>query len=659
MKTANTDSRNSSHGRAVRGQVLFRVAPVPFESPLGYLCRVAHTHGYDGPRWLADLAGIPPGRWEQEDRAKQLALALRLQRSEWRRMCYMPVKGRIERRTFLGQIIGAHQLNYTRSRLCPYCIRDRSMWLAVWDLKLVSACPIHRCRLIERCPSCTHSLTWHRRAVHQCRCGMDLRQIEPQRSDENLVTINAAIWRAAGFYQESCATDVKRVDFLPDQIDLGLDALLRLIRFLGSVEDNGRLRRKQIRPFADLDIATRIGIAATTMLMEWPRSFKATLRRMADEQSAGAGALNFHKVFGNFYRHLFNVLPRDEFGSLHDAFESFVAEDWNGLVRGQHRWFSDALRKSTKWLAANEAENIAGTRSKSIGVLVRKGELEGMFFKAGRHRNECWVKRKSLEEWMTKHSIERARYMTAPEAKRALGLTHDTLLKVAEADIIRCANGNEKFFRPNGYYFRREDVTRLKHAFDKFAVRTRTYSTPDEFIALRHGLKNYLGRNVGLPAVIRAVMDGALVPVGYTNRFPGILGYLFRSEDLRKYRPTQSPRPPGGFINYREAARVLKTRSEVIRGLVTHGILSSPNEYRFGLAKLVPAGDVLRFAAQYVDIPTLTEHSGSTNHQLTRRLREIKVPTLDVPIPGKGRKIFVPRESLQHFQVQGLQIPQK
>ena len=50
-------------------------------------------------------------------------------------------------------------------------------------------------------------------------------------------------------------------------------------------------------------------------------------------------------------------------------------------------------------------------------------------------------------------------------------------------------------------------------------------------------MKNYLGRDSGLAAVIRAVVDGSLVPVGYTNRFRGITGYLFRSEDLRKYRP--------------------------------------------------------------------------------------------------------------------------
>ena len=107
---------------------------------------------------------------------------------------------------------------------------------------------------------------------------------------------------------------------------------------------------------------------------------------------------------------------------------------------------SDAFRKSTKWLAANEAENIARTQSKRIGALVSEGEVDGMFITTGRHRHECWIERESFEDWITKRDAERALYMTAPEARRALGLKHDTLLKIAAAGIIRCAKGNEKLF---------------------------------------------------------------------------------------------------------------------------------------------------------------------------------------------------------------------
>ena len=84
---------------------------------------------------------------------------------------------------------------------------------------------------------------------------------------------------------------------------------------------------------------------------------------------------------------------------------------------------------------------------------------------------------------------------------------------------------------------------------EKHYAPVKAYSKPGELIALRHAMKNYLGRDSGLAAVIRAVVDGSLVPVGYTNRFRGITGYLFRSEDLRKYRPVPGVTvPPEGFL---------------------------------------------------------------------------------------------------------------
>ncbi len=638
-------SPQSSYARQALGRLLFRVDPVPFESPLGYLCRVAHAPGYDGPQWLADLAGIPPGGFELAERGSKLAHALRLDVSEWRRLCYMPVMGRIEHRTFLGQIIGAHQLNYARPRICPECLREDPIWWAAWDLKLVSACPIHRCLLIDRCPSCRHKLTWRRRAVHECRCRQDLRDVEPEKAEDPLVTINAAIWSAAGFHREACEAEVKRANLLPDQGKLSLDATLRLVRFLGSVHENGRIRRKQIRPFAELNIATRIGIGATTMLMDWPRSFRDTLRRMADEPSHDPPGLNFHKVFGNFYRHLFDVLPRNEFGFLHDAFESFVAEDWNGLVRGQHRWFSGALKTSTKWITASEGQKVYGASKKLIKSLVRQREIKGILVNTGLHRTECWIWRESLRDWVTKREGERASYMTGTEVKRLLGLKHETLMKIVQAGLIRYSKGVDKSL-PNGFSFRCEDVARITNAFDRSKSQTCTDVTPGSVIALGQALKNYLGRDIGLPSVIRAVIEGKLSQVGYTSAFRGIMGYLFRSDDLRQYRPSQIDTPQGGFVSFREAATLLTTRTEVIRALVKRGLLTSPNEYRHGSAKLIPSSDIERFAALYVDASILAKLSGITKHQLRCQLRDMGLPALEIPITGKGRKLFVSRESL-------------
>jgi hypothetical protein len=253
---------------------------------------------------------------------------------------------------------------------------------------------------------------------------------------------------------------------------------------------------------------------------------------------------------------------------------------------------------------------MARTRAGRISDLVRRGQIEGMFLSACRDggRTECWIGRDSLRRWIAARDVELARYMSRPEARDALGLTDRTIAKVATAGAIRYVKGPEQNFPSGFFFFLREDVMKIRRAFERLAVPLKEYSKPGELIALRHAMTNYLGRHSGLAGVIRAVVDGNLTPAGYTKRFRGITGYLFLSEDLRRYRPVRDVKMlPEGFLNYREAAAVLGVKAPVIRGMVTHGILNAPAGYRPGLSNLVTAADIRRFSERYVAVTALAK----------------------------------------------------
>ena len=210
-------------------------------------------------------------------------------------------------------------------------------------------------------PGLQEEVAWQRPSVHKCRCGLDLRTLTADAATPDLVAINAAIYRAAGFPPgEDAELDLVDCGFPPEMLRLGLGALLRLALFVGSIREKDKLRRKQ-RPFTatDLAVATEIDHGAVAVLREWPRPLREVLRNMLPPEVADPAALNFSNIFGNFYRHLFRVLPRNEFGFLHEAFEKFVIEDWKGFIRGQHRYFSAAVRQNSQWVTANEAEVIA------------------------------------------------------------------------------------------------------------------------------------------------------------------------------------------------------------------------------------------------------------------------------------------------------------
>jgi hypothetical protein len=192
-------------------------------------------------------------------------------------------------------------------------------------------------------------------------------------------------------------------------------------------------------------------------------------------------------------------------------------------------------------------------------------------------------------------------YMLRRDAKRVLRLTNATIVKVAAAGAIRYVEGPEQNFPIGFFFFLREDVIKIKQAFERNAASTMECSKPGELVTLHHAIKNYLGRGSALAAVIQAVVDGSLVPVGYANRFREITGYLFRSGDLRKYRPVPKVKArPETFLNFREAALVLGIRSNVVRCLVAQGLLTIAAGHRNGFSKLIPEKDVSRFAECYV-----------------------------------------------------------
>jgi hypothetical protein len=244
--------------------------------------------------------------------------------------------------------------------------------------------------------------------------------------------------------------------------------------------------------------------------------------------------------------------------------------------------------------------------------------------------------------------------MARPEAKGALGLTNCTIVEVAAAGAMRYVKGPEQNLPTGFFFFLREDVMRIRQVFEKHTVTAKKYSRPGELIALRHAVKNYLGRESGLAAVIRAVVDGNLKPVGYTKRFRGITGYLFLSTELRKYRPVAHVKvPPEGFLNYREAAAVLGVKPAVVRALVARGSLSAPAGYRNGFSKLVPAKDVQLFADRYVAATVVAKRLNLSSWSFARYLKKSGTPLLAAPIldEGRGDALFLRRDIAARLRI--------
>ncbi|MCC6362632.1 MAG: hypothetical protein IT165_03860 [Bryobacterales bacterium] len=117
--------------------------------------------------------------------------------------------------------------------------------------------------------------------------------------------------------------------------------------------------------------------------------------------------------------------------------------------------------------------------------LVRAEQIDGLFVKVST-RIECWVKRESLSRWIADRDSELARYMLRPEVEQALGVKNITATSIAEAGAIRYVRGPSCDFPVGSTYFLREDVMRIRDAFERYAAPACDYVKPGSLIALRH-----------------------------------------------------------------------------------------------------------------------------------------------------------------------------
>lgn len=55
-------------------------------------------------------------------------------------------------------------------RLCPECMDEDPIHRAIWDLRYVAICPVHRRVLVDTCPACGQPIVWRGGDLTRCDC---------------------------------------------------------------------------------------------------------------------------------------------------------------------------------------------------------------------------------------------------------------------------------------------------------------------------------------------------------------------------------------------------------------------------------------------------------------------------------------------------------
>lgn len=518
------------------------------------------------------------------------------------------------------------------------CLREIPIWWGIWDLAIASVCPGHRCELTNTCSGCHERLNWQRPGVEVCRCGFDLREMEPVEAATDLIAMNAAVYRCAGFPVGIGSFDLGNAGFPVELEGLALDDLIGLILAASALQRNPRQPQKPA--VTDLGTAQSVAREAAHVLKCWPSGFHDRLEALLPKSMSDHGTATFRGVYGDFYQYLIDSTHQAEFKFLIDAFDQFVAKHWPGILRGQHRLVPQSTREKMRWIPASQAARLSGLTAPQITELVRIGALTGIFFSPpqSRSRVECWLDREGLAKWIADRDSDLAGFIGQAEATQALGLTEVTLRSLAESGLVEMAKGPVRGFPP-GVYFRQQDVQRIMTAFSD-GTWTEVAPDGDKVILLRDALRRYLGRT-GFSELVRAVLCGALQPMARDSSVAGVLGFQFRIDDVKRYAPARpKPSVPTGLLTHAQTAAALKSNLEVVRNLVAEGLLERHRDSPGGVY-LLRARDVEEFGARYVTVKSIAERFKVGSRTVSEALKQHGAEVVVIPLPGKGNKLFV------------------
>ncbi|MFT4063329.1 TniQ family protein [Paraburkholderia sp.] len=265
-------------------------APSDDESGFGYYRRLAAGNALWGWRELAGLANVTRSRSALLEHPDNIAAELGLE-EKWSRFA-----SRQEKQCRNWRALRRSQWD----AVCPACLAEEVYLRHYWEHVYVTACPVHRTLLMDRCQACGDHLSPHRERIEQCACGHDLRTLATVASTPSqhwLSTLIASDGRLSG-------------KSLPKVHHGKVDALCALVRVLclRAVPSTPPPRRSAASP-KSVSQAVELLAPLESLLADWPKGFE---KHVAERIAVGnPKARTLNTLLGQWYVSLKKICEDD------------------------------------------------------------------------------------------------------------------------------------------------------------------------------------------------------------------------------------------------------------------------------------------------------------------------------------------------------------
>lgn len=605
--------------------------PKPYENILGYILRHTDLIGWEKITWLLEYAKISKDNRHNTsfsfvfDKSLDLTVLGHVTCTDPANlypMLYPRSTDDPKVVSFFNQRLLKYAITTSKPRICPKCLWEDNYIRAMWDLNLVTCCPIHSCLLVDTCPSCGKKLSWYRNKVSGCvdnnKCRFDFRDIPIDKIDSKEILISSHIHTLLGASSQRTASDID-----PIISNLSLNSFLLFVTFFAR-RFGQNTPVKGMRVFNEalsIDQRHRALQTVVPLLNKWPENFYRLLDKLRSQKRDVPHQYGLTKDFGksnlqSFVRHIFG----GEFQFVRQAFETYLNNWENGYITKRNKWCkTNTPQLSTVSLA--QARKILKTDEDNINNWIEQGKLEATKIQAG-NRHLIRINRRSIDRLQK----ERLTWITVKEAALGFCMNQDFVRNLISAKIIIPVSGpgidgiGITRFRP-------EEIKRLYHDIFQIMSFKSQMKESRNLICLKKVISIIKNQKCSWSQLIKMILEGRIVPCAIGQN-GGLNCFLFDEQQIRTVINDSIGDFFPGKVTVKQASKRLALSNKIIHNLIRVGLLKASYLKRYPRIYAISISSIDKFEKNYSIANKLASQLGRHTNWLNRRLKRLGIKPL-------------------------------
>lgn len=610
--------------------LLRRAEPKPDENFMGFILRLTEFNGYDTPSWIMQESGIgyPSSRCitttpNQIDLSTLATLTnVELSNLESLRYPVDSLSGSILRKLFYGFPVQQYVIRPNHLKICPQCLCETAYIRRIWELVLVTACPIHGCLLLDKCPNCGKRITWARSEVAVCSCRYDWREYNSDVVAASELQVAQQIYRLCRLRVEDANTGRGDTDQINPLYGIELQHFVAALVFIASQLD-GKACKKGARlidttgkNFARNKQNAEIHVLlckAWSVFNNWPDNYFQFLEWRRVHIPSGRSQFGLNRDFVQYKSALYYQLASEQLDFMRTAFEEYLLTRWDGGSVSHLRRINQLLRLRSRYVSRKEAKKLLCLTGEGVDRLIAKGKLKAIV-RANKGYRIILIDRSSLESF--KSEVEN--YLNLKQVKKMLGVTKPRVFEMIEYGLLNPLKERVVDLRSDLTFSENEIKSLLATLSGKLSK-----TAPEAggtSISFPEALRKLVSVNIGIAQFIQLILEGAILPVGLNTK-PGLASLLFSGSQIESYRIKLERIQIGETFSAPEVAKCLGIAVSRTYYLIRKGFLQVHRQEIKGHRGLrINKSTVDLFNSTYVLPAKVAQQLGTSSTRLTNLL---------------------------------------